>query len=150
MRGHMRGISLRDRLLLQALVDDDGCWLWTGALLRNGYARLRTEMADGGKSRLAHRASYEEFVGPIPEGLTIDHLCRVRHCVNPAHLEAVTHRENIMRGETRAAENAAKTVCIHGHEFTFANTYVSPDGKRACRTCQRDRRARYLRKRAAA
>lgn len=122
------------------------CWLWTGRLAPNGYGVF----APGPKSRLVHRFSYEYFVGPIPEGLHIDHLCRVRHCVNPAHLEAVTQRENLRRGIGFPGENSRKTHCDHGHEFTPENTYVYPsNGKRKCRTCHRaHQRARWERSKA--
>lgn len=74
------------------VVDENGCWLWQGCLNVRGYGQL------GKGSRAAHRVFYERHVGPIPEGLTIDHLCRVRHCVNPAHMEPVTVAENVRRG----------------------------------------------------
>jgi hypothetical protein len=83
-----------------------------------------------GKVRLAHRVIYEYLVGPIPDGLSIDHLCRVRHCVNPAHLEPVTHRENVLRGQAPTAVNGRKTRCKRGHEF---NRTVR-NGRR-CYTC---------------
>ena len=79
--------------------------------------------------------AYIYAVGEIPDGLSIDHLCRNRRCCNPAHLEAVTNRENLLRGPTtQASRNAVKTHCINGHEFTEANTYYRKDG-RTCRTC---------------
>lgn len=113
----------------------DGCWLWTGRPnQRSGYA----EFSAGG-DRLhvkAHRWAYEYFVGPIPDGLQLDHLCRVRHCVNPDHLEAVTQRENIMRGESFAARNAQKTRCYRGHPLDGENLYIQPsNGGRFCRAC---------------
>jgi hypothetical protein len=82
--------------------------------------------------RYAHRAAYEEAYGPIPDGLVIDHLCRVRWCCNPEHLEAVTNRENILRGESPPARNARKERCDRGHELTF-----QAGGKRYCATCRR-------------
>jgi hypothetical protein len=104
---------LVDRLL--ARLDRSGdCWLWTRYVRPSGYAVF------GG--RYIHRLAFELLVGPIPEGMEIDHLCRNRSCANPAHLEPVTRPENLRRGETFAAENAAKTHCLHGHEFTPANT----------------------------
>lgn len=105
------------------------CWLWTGAK-SNGYGQLGVD----GKNRLVHRLSYELYIGPIPEGLIIDHLCRVRHCLNPDHLEVVTQRENILRGTAPTAQNARKTHCKHGHPFDEQNTYVHNNG-RYCRAC---------------
>jgi hypothetical protein len=87
---------------------DSGCWLWTAAIdPQTGYARLGL----GKKAANGHRVAYELLVGDVPEGLEIDHLCRVRHCVNPDHLEPVTHRENLMRGETLTAAHAAGVDC---------------------------------------
>ena len=125
-----------------AKVDQDGpggCWLWTAALYRNGYGIFNVR----GRSCLAHRVAYELAIGPIPEGLQIDHVrargCMHRHCVNPAHLEAVTQRENLLRGDTVTAANAAKTHCPQGHAYDEANTMAQTDGGRKCRQCQRDR-----------
>lgn len=112
-------------------LSDEECWPWQGAFHHNGYGRF-------GKFR-AHRASYEHFVGPIPTGLTIDHLCRNRACVNPAHMEPVTAVENMMRGNAPAAINSRKTHCIRGHALSGENLYVKPDGRRECRECQRTR-----------
>jgi hypothetical protein len=92
---------------------------------------------------LAHRASYEAFIGPIPDGMTIDHLCRNRKCVNPSHLEAVPMRVNVLRGVGVTAKNAVKTHCVNGHEFNDQNTYSDSKG-RSCRACKRERfRDRY-------
>lgn len=88
------------------------CWLWTAGKDWDGYGIFAR---DGSRSCRAHRWSYEQAIGPIPEGLQIDHLCRVRNCVRPDHLEAVTSRTNTLRGETRAAKNAIKTHCPYGH-----------------------------------
>lgn len=116
------------------------CWLWQAKINNRGYGLFSYD----GRMQAAHRVAYELLVGPIPEGLDIDHLCAVRHCVNPAHLEPVTHRENLLRGSGFAAVNAAKTHCPYGHEYTPENTYTSPhpDGGRICRTCKRERDAR--------
>ena len=96
----------------------NGCWIWPGARQAgSGYA-----LADiDGKTSLLHRAVYKALVGPIPEGLTIDHLCRVTSCVNPAHMEPVTLRENILRSDRVTAVNARKTHCPHGHEYAGVN-----------------------------
>ena len=107
------------------------CWIWTGTILDNGYGQVRLD----GRRWLVHRLFYESFIGPIPEGMQLDHLCRVRACVNPNHLEPVTGRENLMRGRTKAAMNATKTHCIHGHPFNEANTYRWRGG-RGCRICR--------------
>ncbi len=101
---------------------------------------------DGTKVQ-AHRFAYELLVGPIPDGLEIDHLCRVTACVNPAHLEPVTGQVNTLRGDTPAAKNAAKTHCPQGHVYSVKNTGVG-NGRRRCRTCGRERtRAARARKR---
>ena len=113
-----------------------GCWLWTASTNWRGYGEFRLE----GKNRAAHRLAYESEVGPIPDGYEIDHLCRVRNCVNPAHLEAVTHRENLLRGETLPARAAAKTHCPQGHPYSGDNLYVYPSGKRRCVTCRNEQR----------
>ena len=106
---------------------DTDCIEWHLQLDACGYGRIRRN----GKSLAAHRWAYEQAKGPIPEGLEIDHLCRNRACVNPDHLEAVTHAEN----NRRAA--AARTTCRQGHEWTPENTYVW-NGTRFCRACNRD------------
>jgi hypothetical protein len=107
----------------------DSCWLWTGALHDLGYARFSV----GGLRVYVHRYSYELANGQIPEGLTIDHLCRVRHCVNPDHLEAVTHRENLRRSPIQPTTvNARKTRCPYGHLYSGRDKR----GWRECRTCR--------------
>lgn len=113
---------------------EHGCWPWKGSQRRGGYGRVRI----AGRDFAAHRVAYEMEIGAIPEGLELDHLCRNRLCVRPSHLEPVTGQVNTLRGETLAAENAAKQRCIHGHEFTPENTYWRGTGHRTCRTCQRD------------
>lgn len=125
----------------------NGCWRWTGAIRhpKKGYGTFSWN----GKNVSAHRASFELFKGPIPDGLQIDHLCRNGWCVNPAHLEAVTARVNIYRSEGSGPKNAAKTHCVRGHPYDEANTRYY-DGSRYCRTCHRDRvRAADQRDRAA-
>lgn len=112
------------------------CWVWSGAPNTSGYGMLRI---DRKTSQLAHRVGYELLVGPIPEGLQLDHLCRNRLCVNPAHLEPVDSRTNTLRGETLAARQAAQTHCVHGHPFSGENLTVTRFGKRRCNTCNRER-----------
>ena len=91
------------------------------------------------RGRRLHRAIYEKFVGPIPDGLTIDHLCRNRLCVNPAHLEPVTLAANVLRGESLPAKNARKTHCPKGHPYDETNTHITKQGWRICKACNRER-----------
>lgn len=110
-----------------------GCWLWFGKWLQvNGYGISGLPPR---RQVLAHRRSYLALVGDVPPGLELDHLCRVRCCVNPAHLEAVTHRVNLLRGDTFAARHVATTRCPSGHPYDERNTYVTPEGHRKCRKC---------------
>ena len=115
----------------------DYCWEWT-ASLRRGYGQFSLN----GKQITAHRFSYELVNGKIPKELELDHLCRNHSCVNPDHLEAVTHRENILRGETLQAINARKTHCIQGHEFTPENTYQDKS-YRQCKICRHEYQKKY-------
>lgn len=126
------------------------CWFWTGAKskvpLGAGYGHFHS----GERQVKAHRFAYELLVGPIPEGLELDHLCRVRKCVNPAHLEPVTHAENIRRGyEAGAAEGHLKSHCVNGHAYMGENVLITgTPPRRVCRSCRRET-ARRLRKRVA-
>lgn len=126
------------RLLEHAVRDDSDCVLFTGYLDRQGYGRILHD----GEKRLVHRVAYELFIGEIPAGHEVDHLCGVRHCINAEHLEAVTPAENTRRAERG---NARKTHCIHGHEFTIENTrlHARDNGviQRMCRRCDADRAA---------
>lgn len=132
----------------ERFVKVDGCWEWTGAKQAYGYGRFGLG-GRGGKVVLAHRFAYEQYVGPIPDGMTIDHLCRNTSCVNPGHMEPVTREVNARRGNP----HAGKTHCDKGHELTPENVYVSPSRPtvRDCRECRRARRrARYERSKRAA
>lgn len=127
-------VSTLDRFLAFVDKQPNGCWLWTGTLNNMGYAVFKHDGHNYG-----HRWSYTHHVGPIPEGLSLDHLCRTPSCVCPTHLEPVPQRENVMRGQSPTAANAAKTHCKYGHEFTPDNLYTAPSikGRRRCLTCAR-------------
>lgn len=115
------------------------CWIWTAGKTAQKYGAFHPTK---GEMTTAHRWAYAESNGPIPEGLVIDHLCRVRACVNPAHLEAVTNLENMARGAGYALRNGMRTACINGHEYTPDNTYTDPQGKKRCRRCASNRAAK--------
>ena len=117
-------------------VDATGeCWEWAGYGNAQGYGLFRTDV--GGSDGCAHRIVWELLIDSIPEGLVMDHLCRNRRCVNPDHLEVVTHKVNIRRGFSLAARRARQTHCIHGHRYTFENTLRNRNGTRRCATCTR-------------
>lgn len=130
--------------LLRRTTEVGGCWLWQGGLKENGYGAFGVE----GKKVHVHRWSYAQFVGPIPEGYEVDHLCRVRNCINPAHLEAVTLAEN------RARRVAAHTHCPRGHSLSGDNVRPQRDRQgyvtRVCRICERSRKREGYRRRKAA
>lgn len=117
--------------LWQRVMKTDTCWLWTGATGPTGYGVTY----NNGKNQYVHRAVYELLVGPIPDGLQIDHLCRVRNCVNPDHLEPVTPQENTRRGDAWKWR-LRRTHCRRGHEYSAENT-VMRQGGRWCRACSR-------------
>lgn len=130
-RGYRRKQRRRDpadRFWSKVAKLPSGCWEWRAHTNQFGYGFfwLEPHMVP------AHRFSYEQVNGPVPSGLELDHLCRNRACVNPLHLEAVDHRTNVLRGASLQAENARKTRCPYGHEFS-----PRPSGGRICRTCSR-------------
>lgn len=141
--------ELQRRILDRMTIEDRGyatpCWVSDRARQKNGYTKIGCE----GRTRLTHRVAYEAFVGQIPDGMVIDHLCRERACCNPAHLEAVTTRENLVRGDTLTAHEVAQQACKRGHAFTPANTYMRRDRLgRMCRKCRAETNRRSYQKRA--
>src|SRR3990167_7896641 len=141
-------VAMKKHLESKIQIDIRGCWNWTGTINEKGYALYFWQENGKSKHCRVHRLMYEILVGPIPPGLTLDHLCRNRRCVNPSHLEAVTHKVNVLRGISFSAVNAKKTHCIRGHEFTSENTYLPPGHKnyRVCRACISIRQTRYLKR----
>lgn len=126
--------------------DSDACWPYQLKPMSNGYVVVTVF----GRKVLAHRYSYELLVGSIPEGKQIDHLCRSKSCVNPAHMEPVTQRENLLRADGWPGVNHRKTHCKHGHEFTSENTRYRLGRGRECRICaRRHDRAKKRRRREA-
>ncbi len=120
-----------DRIEELIVRSEDGCWLWRNGTSTQGYGRRRVP----GRRLLAHRWVYELLVGPVPAGATLDHLCRERSCVNPEHLEPVTMKVNIQRGESPSARAARTGICQRGHSLEDA--YVDCNGRRSCRACRR-------------
>lgn len=122
-----------------AKVDCSGeCWRWTASRNQTGYGTFKL----GPKTMTAHVVAYEWMVGPVGDGLDLDHLCRNRACVNPSHLEPVSHRVNVLRGQSFAAINARKTHCPRGHAYSPENTRIERCGGRRCRTCERAKKRR--------
>lgn len=123
-------------------VDRTGeCWLWTGWARESRNAPYGI-FSFAGRDRRAHRWIYEQLVGPIPDGMQIDHLCRRTLCVRPEHLEPVSGHENILRGTSPVAVNAAKTHCVHGHPLSGSNLRMALSRglpTRRCRECERER-----------
>lgn len=124
----LTGRSLRR---FQYKVDANNCWVWQKAISSTGYGSFYYD----GRVQRAHRISYMHYVGPIPDNLVLDHLCRNKACVNPAHLEVVTHKTNVLRGIGPSANNAKKTACPRGHEYTPENSVLRRDGK-FCKVCK--------------
>lgn len=130
---------------IRRLSEESGdCWLWTRRLDKDGYGRITVNK----RPARAHRVSYETFVGPIPEGLELDHLCKVRRCVNPKHLEPVPHLVNVERS-VDVGRRSGPNQCVHGHLLDDVNTY-RVQGLTQCRECHRKRNREYAARRRAA
>ena len=130
--------TVRERLVRRSIpITESGCWIFDGCLDNKGYGQIGI----GGRTWRAHRLSYSVFIGPIEDELEIDHVCRVRSCINPTHLEAVTPQTNCLRGVSSAAGYAARTHCTKGHPFDDENTYRRTDSPNArkCRMCEKQR-----------
>lgn len=130
---------LRSRRFWAKVRVGDDCWEWVGARFGSGYGAINRD----GHTISAHRVSYELLVGPIPDGLELDHLCRNRWCVRPDHLEPVVHVENVRRSPLGPS---ARTHCPQGHPYEGDNLYVKPSGRRVCVTCRRARASEYRRR----
>lgn len=134
-------VGLPDRIRMKIL-DTGSCWEWQG-YRHSGYGQVWWE----GRTSQAHRVVYELLVGPIPEGLTLDHLCRNPPCCNPEHLDPVTGRVNILRGQGPPAVNARRTYCVNGHPLEGANLRIAGRrSERRCRSCERDKKREWARK----
>ena len=146
----MKRMPLRERLMQYVQLEGE-CWIWTGAKDPKGYGRINYN--GHAKSALAHRVAYMEFVGPIPDGLELDHLCRNPSCINPEHLEPVSRSINMKRGLAGTSPRfrnywLSKTHCPRGHPYDLLNTYFDSKGHRFCRQCHRARQIKlYWRRR---
>lgn len=130
---------LPDRMRSKIAVNpESGCWLWTASRLPRGYGMVTYRKV----RTYSHRLAWELLVGPIPDGLTIDHLCKVTSCCNPAHLEVVTMGVNSLRGDSPIARNARKTHCDRGHELAGDNLWVRDRGTYTARECLACRKVR--------
>ena len=119
-------------------IPESGCWVWEGSISGYGYGETWWNNA----KKFVHVLAHELFIGEVPKGFKVDHLCRVRCCCNPQHLEAVTHAENVRRGtgwQHVVEYHKQQTHCQRGHEWSAENTYVEPNGKRRCLECKRQR-----------
>lgn len=134
----------RDRFMERVTERPDGCWDWRGHHIRTGYAvvSLPREGRKHAPKMTAHRLAYELFVGPVDPDLDADHLCFNRGCVNPAHVEPVTHKENIRRMPGLFGQRARATHCQRGHDLSMTATFDKGDGRRRCRTCRQEAQRR--------
>lgn len=127
-----KGTPFMERIQFEPM---SGCWLWDGSRDSKGYGQYRDPETN--RNLRAHRVCYEFNVGPIPDGMELDHKCRNRACVNPDHLEPVSHHVNTLRGIGPSAVNAVKTHCPKGHKYGTDRTRINPNGSRHCRECDR-------------
>lgn len=132
-----RPLKSLDRIFDNLTEDQNGCWRWQGGHSQQGYGLVKHD----GRRLMVHRVAYERLIGDIPDGLFTDHLCRVRDCANPWHLDPVPNGVNVLRGNGYAARNRRKTHCDTGHPLAGENLLLS-GGARVCRQCKRDRQVR--------
>lgn len=131
---------LAPRIFARAMPEPNtGCFLYVSPLTSSGYGKIGYQR----RYYQAHRIALESMVGPLPIDVVVDHKCRVPSCVNPAHLEPVSPRENVMRGLSLVAANARKTHCNGGHPLDGRNLYILPNGHRSCRTCRNAASIKY-------
>jgi len=131
--------ALPGRFMARVRIDEHGCWIWTGGTGgKTGYGKFNVRVAPGQWRMVStHRYAYEQIIGPVPDGMQLDHLCRVRLCCNPEHLEPVTRRVN----QSRGIKGALTTHCPQGHPYDETNTLRRANGHRRCRTCHSQREA---------
>lgn len=141
---HKKKLSWPESFWNKVEKQENGCWIWRGYINVEGYGKAAN-------NKMAHRVAYQLVIGNIPEGLEIDHLCRNRRCVNPAHLEPVTHTENVKRGDYSNVDRELlgrlqreKTHCPKGHPYTGNNLRINYAGRRVCRECERIKNRQYL------
>lgn len=135
MKSGPKPIPILERMEKFVIRDpNSGCWLWSGALTYNGYGRIGFPGKPSG-GVYTHRITYELYVGDIPKGMEIDHKCRVRSCVNPLHLEVVSHAENMRR---RELHREVRIVCNKGHSLSDGGAYPSETKRRFCKQCNRE------------
>ena len=131
-----------EKLKSKVRVDINGCWIWIGCRNADGYGTVRVGSIQDGSRRmmLAHRWTYNIYSGEIPEGQELDHLCRQRNCVNPLHLQVITHKENMQRGNRYLYGSPRREIthCPHGHLYNKINTWIAPNGWRRCKICRQD------------
>lgn len=147
--------TIQERFWSKVDKQQDGCWLWTGEKSVKGYGRFEFWIAPKKYRKVySHRFAWEQSHGPVPAGLQLDHLCRVRNCVNPDHLEIVTSRENTLRGMSSSAVTYRTGICKRGHALTDDNIYICSNGYRTCLSClrfheelRRGKRNEYFRQR---
>lgn len=138
-RPKTHGLSLKERIEYLSMPEpNSGCWIWMGSLDHNGYGKAGAYINGvREKESLAHRFSYREFVGAIPHGMHVDHICRNRACVNPQHLQVLSHLENIRRADCSSGHrNTKKTHCPKGHEYSEDNTIIEKGKNRPWRKCR--------------